>query len=159
MEPPRENEAKTAFVLAGGGSLGAVQVGMLRALLKAGLRPDMIPGSSVGALNACYFAGRPNAEGVEPLASIWRGLRRQDVFPFTISTALALLRRADCLVGPRGLRRLIEAWLPYKRLEDAATPAHLVATDIQGVAVGLPHGPAVEAIMASAALPGVFPTV
>lgn len=64
------SDARTAFVLAGGGSLGAVQVGMLRALLASGVRPDFIVGSSVGAMNACYFAGRPDADGVETLAGI-----------------------------------------------------------------------------------------
>lgn len=150
---------KTAFVLAGGGSLGAVQVGMLRALLAAGVRPDFVVGSSVGAMNACYFAGRPDEEGVEKLADIWIGMRRRDIFPFNLSTALALLRRADYLVDPSSLRRVIETWVPYGRLEDAKLPVYLVATDMQGIAATLSRGPAVDAILASAAVPGIFPTV
>ncbi|MCC3244000.1 patatin-like phospholipase family protein [Methylocystis sp. WRRC1] len=153
------SDARTAFVLAGGGSLGAVQVGMLRALLASGVRPDFIVGSSVGAMNACYFAGRPDADGVETLAGIWNGLRRSDVFPFTFSTALALLRRSDYLVDPSALRRLIETWLPFDRLEEATIPVYLVATDMQGIAAQLSQGPAAEAILASAAVPGIFPTV
>ncbi|WP_036281482.1 patatin-like phospholipase family protein [Methylocystis sp. ATCC 49242] len=153
------SDARTAFVLAGGGSLGAVQVGMLRALLASGVRPDFIVGSSVGAMNACYFAGRPDADGVEALAGIWNGLRRSDVFPFTFSTALALLRRSDYLVDSSALRRLIETWLPFDRLEEATIPVYLVATDMQGIAAQLSQGPAAEAILASAAVPGIFPTV
>ena len=153
------SEAKIAFVLAGGGSLGAIQVGMLRALLAAGVRPDFIVGSSVGAMNACYFAGHPDAQGVESLADIWIGLRRRQVFPFNFATAIALLGRMDYFIDPSPLRRLIEAQLPYERLEEARLPVHLVATDMQGFAVTLSAGPAVEAILASSAVPGIFPMV
>ena len=76
---------KTAFVLSGGGSLGAVQVGMLRGLLAAGVQPDFILGVSVGALNACYFAGTPTAQGVMGLQRVWSGLRRRDVFPIGLA--------------------------------------------------------------------------
>lgn len=150
---------RTAFVLAGGGSLGSIQVGMLRALLAAGERPDFVVGSSVGALNACYFAAYPNSEGVERLAKIWTGLRRRDIFPLSIGTVLAVLRHGDHLVDPTPLRRIIEANIPYRRIEDAASPVHLVATDMQGMTAVLSYGPAVDAIMASAAVPGVFPVV
>lgn len=153
------SDGKTAFVLAGGGSLGAIQVGMLRALLAAGVRPDFVVGSSVGALNACFFAGRPDIEGVDALADIWHGIRRGDVFPFGVKTLLAMFRRQDHLVDPSSLRRLIDASLSYRALEDARLPVHLVATDMQGVSVTLSKGPALDAIMASAAVPGVFPTV
>src|SRR3979411_440528 len=81
---------KTAFVFAGGGSLGAIQVGMLRVLLAAGVQPDFVIGSSAGAINAFYFAGAPNEEGIERLANIWSGLRGRDVFPFTFTSALGL---------------------------------------------------------------------
>ncbi len=154
-----EQAGKTAFVLAGGGSLGAVQIGMLRELLAAGVRPDFVVGCSVGALNACYFAGAPTLEGVAGLERVWLGLRRADVFPFTLRSALALLGRPDHIVDPRGLRRLVETHLAFAALEDAALPVHVMATDAQGLAVRLSRGPALEAILASAAIPGVFPPV
>jgi NTE family protein len=150
---------RTAFVLAGGGSLGAIQIGMLRALLAAGEQPDFLVGSSVGALNACYFAAYPNAAGIERLAEIWTTLKRRDIFPLSFATALAVLRRRDYVVDPGPLRRLVEDALPYRRLEEAPLPVHLVATDMQGVATLLSRGQAVDAIMASAAVPGVFPAV
>ncbi len=150
---------KTAFVFAGGGSLGAIQVGMLRVLLSAGLQPDFVIGSSVGAINAAYFAGAPNDEGVAKLAQIWSGLRRGDVFPFTFSSAVGLLRHPDYVVDPRGLRALIENNLPYSRLEEAVIPVHITATDVEGIAILLSKGSAIDAILASAAIPGVFPTV
>ncbi len=150
---------KTAFVFAGGGSLGAIQVGMLRVLLATGVQPDFVIGSSAGAINAGYFAGAPNEEGVERLANIWSGLRGRDVFPFTFTSALGLLRHPGHFTDSTGLRRLIETNLPYKLLEDAVIPVHVTATDVEGVAVLLSKGPALDAIMASAAIPGIFPPV
>jgi NTE family protein len=150
---------RTAFVLAGGGSLGAVQVGMLQALLAAGEQPDFLVGSSVGALNACYLAAYPNLTGVEQLVKIWTGLRRSDIFPLSLATAFAVMSRRDYVVDPEPLRRLVSGALPFSRLEEAPLPVHLVATDMQGVAALLSRGPAVDAIMASAAVPGVFPAV
>src|SRR5215831_8057791 len=94
----------TAFVFTGGGSLGAVQVGMLRTLLAYDVRPDFVVGSSVGAINASYFAAAPSADGVAALARIWSGLRRSDVFPLTIVSALGLLRHPGNLVDPSALR-------------------------------------------------------
>jgi NTE family protein len=149
----------TAFVFTGGGSLGAVQVGMLRTLLSCGVRPDFVVGSSVGAINAGYFAAAPNADGVAALGRIWSGLRRSDVFPFTLASALGLIRHPANLVDPIGLRRLIETNLPYRRLEEASIPLHIMATNQRGQPVRLSSGPAVEAILASTAIPGVFPPV
>jgi NTE family protein len=154
-----ETKPKTAFVFAGGGSLGAVQVGMLRALLAAGEQPDFVVGASVGAINAGYFAGAPSLEGVTRLEQIWRGLRRADVFPLGWASAFGLLTHPENLIDPGRLRSLIETHLPFARLEDATIPAHVTATDLQGFAVVLSRGPAVEAILASAAIPGVFPPV
>jgi len=75
--------AKTAFVFAGGGSYGAIQVGMMHALAAHGISADMVVGSSVGALNGAYYAGDPTLRGVLQLETIWRGLTRHDVFPVT----------------------------------------------------------------------------
>jgi len=80
-----QTAGKTAFVFAGGGGLGAVQVGMLRVLLAAGVKLDFVIGPSVGAMNAAYFAGAQNAEGVEKLADLWHGIRRSDIFRQLVS--------------------------------------------------------------------------
>lgn len=154
-----EAKGKTAFVFAGGGSLGAVQVGMLRVLLAAGVKPDFVIGTSVGAMNAAYFAGAPNEDGVEKLARLWSGLKRSDVFPFTLRRAFGLLRQPDSIVESDGVRHLIERNLPYARLEDAAIPVHVTATSIEGIPVLLSKGSAVESILASTAIPGIFPPV
>jgi NTE family protein len=152
-------DGKTAFVFTGGGSLGAIQVGMLRVLLASGVRPDFVVGSSVGAINASHFAGAPNAAGVATLEQIWTGLRRADIFPFTLTNALGLIKHPGNIVDPAGLRRVIEANLPYPRIQDTPVPLHIMATNQQGQGVRLSNGPAVEAILASAAIPGVFPSV
>jgi NTE family protein len=154
------SSAKTAFVFAGGGSFGAIQVGMLHALVSHGVVADMACGSSVGAVNAAYYAGNPTIEGVRELEAIWRALRRQDVFPMTWRTLLGFIRRRDFLVSPDGLRKLINAHLPYRNLEDAKIPLFVVATDILSAeTVVLSRGPACEAILASAAIPAAFAPV
>ena len=93
-------DKQTALVLAGGGSFGAVQAGMLRALVAHGIVPDLVVGSSVGAINGAYFAGAPDAQGVAKLESIWRSLRRREVFPFTWRSLLGLFARRNFVVDP-----------------------------------------------------------
>ncbi len=156
-----ENGGKTAFVFAGGGSLGAVQVGMLRALVEHGLIPDLVVGASVGAINGAFFAARPNANGVEALATIWLGLQREDVFPFNLWQSLyGLLTRRNHLLAPRALRQLIKDTLPFDRLEQAALPLHIVTTDLlDGEEVLLSSGDAQRILLASAAIPVIFPPV
>ena len=152
--------SKTAFVLAGGGSLGAVEVGMLEALTDFGVYPDLVVGSSAGAINGAFFAGHPHLDGVRRLGEIWLGVRRSDVFPVGLGVLGSLVWRRNYLVHPGSLRRLIQRHLPYRDLADAAIPCHLVATDVlTGAQVVLSSGPAVDAVLASAAIPGVFPPV
>src|SRR6478736_2747227 len=119
---------RTAFVFAGGGSLGAVQVGMLRELMHAGVSADLVVGSSVGAMNAAYFAGAPHAAGVDKLETVWRGLRRHNVFPVTFRSVLGFMGGADNLIDPSNLRKLIERNIPFPNLKDAPIPVHVVAT-------------------------------
>jgi len=151
----------TAFVLSGGGSLGAVQVGMLLALSDRHVTPDLVVGSSVGALNAAYLAGHPSWQGVVGLAEVWAGLNRHDVFPTSLGRAgRALTGRTNALADAAPLRALLARHLTYDRLEDAPWPVAVVATEVlTGREVVLRSGPAVDAVMASAALPAVFPPV
>lgn len=150
----------TAFVMAGGGSLGAVEVGMLRELLAWGEAPSFVVGASAGAINGAFFAALPTAAGVDRLEAIWVGLRRSDLFPFNLRSVLGLLTRRAHLVDSAGLRALLERHLPHAQLEDSAIPVHIVASDmVTGEEVLLSNGPAVDAVLASAAIPGVFPPV
>jgi NTE family protein len=152
--------ARTAFVFAGGGSLGAVEVGMLHALTEQGHRPDFVVGSSAGAINAAYYAGDPSAAGVTRLDRLWRGLTRSQVMPMRMRDLLRVAMRRDYAADPAGLRRLLEQHLPYRTLEQAAIPAHVVATDmVLGTEVLISSGPVVDAVLASTAIPGIFPPV
>jgi len=151
-----------AFVLSGGASLGASQAGMVHALYERGIRPDLLVGTSVGAVNAAFLASRPPTESTaRDLEALWRGLSRGQVFPTNpLTMGLGLLGMRDHSVPPGPLRRLIDRHVEFERLEDAATPLHVVATDaLSGDEVRLSAGPAVDAVLASAAIPGVFPHV
>lgn len=150
-----------AFVLAGGGSLGAIQIGMLEALLEAGAHPHLVVGASVGTVNGSLLAAQPDAEGVARLRTIWTRVRRRDVFPWSPwGSVLSFLSWRNHLIDPGGLRRILERSLPYRRLEETRVPFHVVTTDVlSGLEVVLSRGPVVEAVLASSAIPGVFPPV
>jgi NTE family protein len=156
----QEGRPKTAFVFAGGGSLGAIQVGMLHSLTAHGISADMVVGSSVGALNGAFYAGDPTLNGVERLGAIWRGLTRRDVFPVTWKTMFGFLWRRDFLIPHDGIRKLIDDHIPYRNLQEAKLPLHIVTTDIiTGDSVVLSEGSTAEAIVASTAIPGAFAPV
>ncbi|HVT20415.1 MAG TPA: patatin-like phospholipase family protein [Mycobacteriales bacterium] len=154
--PPRE-----AVVLSGGGRLGAAQVGALRALLEAGIVPDVVVGSSVGAINAAYFAMDPTLERLDALEQTWSRLSRADIFPdgwFTVARRLA--RRSSHLYSPDRLREVLGAAIPQHDLSDSVIPCHVVTTDLHtGEAVWWNRGNLVDVLSASACLPGLFPPV
>ena len=147
-----------AFVLSGGASLGAAQAGMLAALTEAGVRPDLVVGTSVGAVNGAWVAGGGDPDG---LGAIWRSLRRNTVFPARpLGGVLGFVGRRHHLVPDSGLRRLLREHVIFDRLENARIPFHVVATDVlTGWDTLLSHGDAVDAILASTAIPGVLPPV
>ncbi|CAN5657802.1 patatin-like phospholipase family protein [soil metagenome] len=148
----------TAFVLSGGANLGADQVGMLAAVAEAGVRPDLVVGTSVGALNGAWVAaGAP----LDDLRAVWRSLRRSSVFPMSpLRGLLGFSGRTDHLVNNSGLRRILHDHLLFDRLEDAPIPLHVVVTDVlTGGGLCLSSGRAEDSILASAAIPGVLPPV
>jgi NTE family protein len=152
----------TAFVLSGGGSLGAVQVGMLQALTERQLTPDLLVGTSVGAMNAAFLAGHGTGRpALDELAGIWASLRRRDIFAVQpVRSLLALAGRRDSVCGDHGIGRLITGGLSYPRLEDARIPLHVIAADLlTGEEALLSSGDAMSAVLASAAIPGVLPPV
>lgn len=153
-----------AFVLSGGASLGAVQAGMLAALYDRPepIAPDLIVGTSAGAINGAYIASRPaTAETAEGLAEIWRGLKRGDVFPLgPLRGLFGFIGLGSSLIGDSGLRKLLGREVEFERLEDAAIPLHVIAADLRDASEQrLSEGPTIEAVLASAAIPGVFPPV
>ncbi len=153
-------QTKTALVLAGGGSLGAIQAGMLEELCAAGVRFDFLAGASVGAINAGFFAADPTLAGARKLAAIWRSITRTQIMPMTAGSAMNIVFRRGYIFDNSALRALLVRHIPYRRLEHAAIPLCVVATDaLNGEEVALCEGPVVDAILASAAIPGIFPPV
>jgi NTE family protein len=156
----RRNTA--AFVFSGGGPLGALQVGALRALTESGVQPDLVVGTSVGALNATFLAFDPTPKGVDNLTDLWLGLTDQDLFPggrFRATWA-RMLTKGNHVFDNSGLRRVVTNRLGYAAIEDAQIPLGIVATDIEtGVEHVFQSGRLLEPLLASAAMPSVYPPV
>jgi NTE family protein len=157
----RRRSETVAFVLPGGGSLAATQIGMLRGLGESRIVPHFVIGASAGALNAVGYAADPSTGGIDRLESLWRALRRHDIAPVSLLDVVRGLRgKRDWLVADTGLRKILGDELALRSFEDLAIPAHVVVTELtSGQAHVISHGDAVEALVASAALPGVFPPV
>jgi NTE family protein len=135
---------------------------MLRALYEHGITPDLLIGTSVGAMNAAFIASRPQTSTTaNDLARVWCGVRREHAFPTSLRTLVGGLSGVrDHLVPAYGLRRLAARCLDLEGLEDAAIPLHVVAYDLlAGREVVLSEGSALEAVVAAASIPGVFPPV
>lgn len=150
-----------AFVLGGGGLLGASEVGMLQALADAAIRPDLVVGSSVGALNGAAIAAAPTAETADELAGLWRELGDGDVFGAGLVGQLAnLARTRTSLHRHDGLRTLLQARAGDRRIEDLDVPFQCVAASIERAgAHWFDRGPVVDAVLASCAVPGLLPPV
>ena len=149
------------FVLGGGGSLGASQVGMLQALTERGVFPDLVVGTSVGALNGAVVALDP-LSAARRLGRIWPGNTRQMVFPGGLLAQVRTLQQGRTHLFPdTGLRAVLASYLgPDSSFADLALPFGAVTMD---VATAAPHviteGPLQPAVLASTAIPGVFPAV
>jgi len=152
---------QVAFVLSGGGNLGAVQVGMLRALLEHQIAPDLIVGCSVGALNGAALADAPTLEGVERLEQKWRSVEGNDLMPRNLlPNAVALARRGEAIHENDGLRNLIDQSMRARDFDELKVPFQCVATDVMGVReVWFDHGPLIDAVLASSAMPALYPSV
>ena len=153
---------RTAFVLSGGGNLGAIQVGMLRALAERDIVPDVVLGCSVGALNGAGYAAHPTLDGVARLEQHWRETTSHTLMPSSrIPSAVQLLRKGASLHSNEGLRSGLRALLGEdSRIEDLELPFQCVAADVEdAVERWFDQGDLVESILASAALPAVYPPV
>lgn len=154
---------RVAFVLSGGGSIGAVQVGMVHALYERGIAPDFMVASSAGALNGAFLASRPTTVATaEQFAEIWARLRSRDVFSLRIGLdgLLSVAGVRNHFASSGGLRKLLARWVEFEMLEQAPIPLHIVATDLlSGAEVLLSSGSTVSAVLASSAIPGVFAPV
>ncbi|MFL6163164.1 MAG: patatin-like phospholipase family protein [Jatrophihabitantaceae bacterium] len=151
--------ARTAFVFGGGGVLGATQIGMLRALLAREVVPDLIVGTSVGALNGAMVATDPSVAMVDRLGTLWTSLSRSGVFSDSVVTQVArLAAQRTHLHSSLPLRRLLEQHLSIERIEDLPVRFECVAASIENsVARWFSEGPVVDAVVASCSVPGLFP--
>ncbi len=121
-----------AFVLGGGGSRGAMQAGALEILIKAGIRPDMLIGTSVGSLNAAFLAHDPTENGVEQIKGIWLGIRDEDIYPGRNGTALwSMIRGRESFYTNANFRQLLQSQLPVERFSELQLPCYAVATDLE----------------------------
>jgi NTE family protein len=150
-----------AFVLGGGGLLGAAEVGMLRALLEAGVVPDLVVGTSVGAVNGVVVAADPSPAAVERLSALWRDLESSGLFAGSVFRRIGTLARTrTSLHTDEPLRELLTEHLPVRRFDELAVPFQCVAASVERAAEHwFAEGPLVDAVLASCAVPGLLPPV
>lgn len=166
----------TAFVLSGGGARGALQVGALRALLEHGVEPDVVVGTSAGAWNGAWLAMHPTLAGIETLTQVWRTMHplqvllgRENVSNtpqqalvgiLMFAAARRVTRGNPSLYGDTGLRQLLGRHYRDMRIESVRLPLRIVATNLtNGTRTVFDSGPIGPALLASSAIPGIFPPV
>ena len=134
---------------------------MLRALFEAGIRPDVVLGTSVGAVNAAVVAAVPGAAAIKQLEDVWLRLGRAGVFGASLRDRLAVaVRSRTHLYSSDPLRELLEAAIPVSRIEDLWLPFQCVAASIErAVDHWFTEGPLIDAVLASCAVPGLLPPV
>jgi NTE family protein len=150
---------RVAFVLGGGGVLGAVEVGMLRALLRAGYRPDVVVGTSIGAVNGVLVAADPSEAVTDRLVRLWSSPEAADVYGDSIARQLRRFAARTHLHSPLPLRRLLESELgEQSTFADLKIPFRCCAASIERAAEHwFDSGPLVEAVLASSSVPGLLP--
>ncbi|MFD9896451.1 patatin-like phospholipase family protein [Amycolatopsis sp. NPDC059027] len=150
-----------AFVLGGGGSLGAMQFGMLRALDETGLKPDLVVGTSVGSLNGAVLA-LAGGDPIERLRGIWARMTRHEAFPGGVLSQVRTLRHSKTHLFPNsGLTAIVEEHIGHgARFEDLELPLGVVTTDVDTAEpILIREGPLLEPLLASCAIPGIYPPV
>jgi len=151
----------TAFVLGGGGVLGAAEVGMLQALFEHDIRPDLVVGTSVGAINGAFVAADPGPGTVDRLRAVWEELAAARIFGGSmLSQVRTLVRTRTHLHSREPLRDLLETHLPARTFAELEVPFQCVAASIERAAERwFAEGPLIEAVLASSAVPGLLPPV
>ncbi len=148
---------RTAFVFGGGGMLGASEVGMLRAVMEAGHRPDLVLGTSVGAINGAVLAAEPTLDCVTELMTMWESLGGREIFSGPLQRLRQAARSGTHLHSIEPLRALIERRLGPIGIEDLAVPFQCCASSIERAAeTWFTEGPVATAVAASCAVPGLF---
>jgi NTE family protein len=149
------------FVLSGGRILGALQVGMTHALVESDVQPEMIVGTSVGAINGAFLASHPGTSGIMEIIAFWSSLRRRDVLGIRASTLTGgLLANRGYLFDSTPMRRVFESFVSFTRLEDAPVRLAVVATDVAtSEPAVLETGDVMSAPLASCAISRILPPI
>jgi NTE family protein len=156
--PPKP---EIAFVLGGGGILGAHEVGMLKALAARSVMPDLILGTSVGAINGAMFAADPTAEGVERLSELWLGSQLSELTTSAVVRRIGTLARSGThLESVDAARTRLADALPVKKVEELPVTFQCVAASIERAAEHwFTSGDLVDVVLASCAVPGILPPI
>ena len=152
----------TAYVLGGGGRWGAVEVGMLRALNEAGIEPDIILGTSIGAFNGSVIAAEPGPAGVQRLAGLWDELTGADLFQASVLSRIRNVATLQPAIHRSAELQLVLEHIhgAEKHIEDLQIPFQCVASSIERAAEHwFTKGPLIPALLASSAVPVLFPPI
>jgi NTE family protein len=152
-------DGPVGFVLGGGGVLGAVEVGMLRALFRAGFRPDVVVGTSIGAVNGVLVAADPTEASTDRLVRLWTSPEAADVYGDSLGRQMRRFAARTHLHSPAPLRRLLAGELgEQSTFGDLKVPFRCCAASIERAAEHwFDTGPVVDAVLASSAVPGLLP--
>ena len=161
LDRNKPSPERTVFILLGGAARGAAQAGVLTVLFEQGITPDAIVGISAGAWNGAYLALAPSQDRCMALEGLWIATTSQEVMsPHRWAIALNAVTNRPALFGNEGMRRMAERHLKGATFEDARIRLSIVASDLaSGNAYVFETGSLVQAIMASSAVPGIFPPV
>ena len=151
----------TAFVLGGGGLLGAHQVGMLRALIERGITPKLIVGTSIGAVNGAMIANDPSLSTIERMAELWTSIGQKGALDASIFEQIKIFSQSGThLRSNESLRQLFTDAFTVERIEDLVVPLQCVAASIEAASIHyFESGPLIDAVLASSAMPGLLPPV
>tara|TARA_Y100000590_G_scaffold135989_4_gene155643 strand:+ start:943 stop:1803 length:861 start_codon:yes stop_codon:yes gene_type:complete len=154
-------KAKTIFVFSGGAVRGAAQIGMLKALCEAGIKPDAVVGVSIGAMNGFWFACNPQLGQVDELEKLWlQAVEEPPISGNALRRVASILRGKPSFDTGEKLRKFLEDNVPVEKLNQTAVPFHLGTTNAStGLIKWWNKGPSVDLLLASAALPGLLPAV
>ena len=166
LERAERKVPEVAFVLSGGAALGASQVGMLRALLERGIKPDLVVGTSIGAWNGLWVAAHPDLASLEKLERIWNSITLNELLganPINLVANLATKR--PYLVTNDGMQRIFHRAAALGNFTDITfeqlpIPLKVTASNLmRGTTEVFDHGAVAPTILASSAIPGLFPPV
>lgn len=152
---------RVAFVLGGGGLRGAAEVGMVKALAEAEIRPDLVVGTSIGSINGAVISSGPLDQMAVELDGMWKQLTASGVLREGLWSRLAnIARHRTHLHTNSAMRNLLIEWLPYRTFEDLPTPFHCSAACVETSSEWwFDSGPLIDAILSSCAVPGLLPPV